>query len=147
MKKMISFVLVALMLLTFLVGCHAYRRTDHGAVRHYDGNTAAREHAYRRDGAVPDRGVRDTTRSPSIYNYDRTDRYHHYRNDGMVTDRDGLIGNGNFADRPAPAVRDGVRDGARTTVPFQREGTVSGVAIPSTVPTATPAPTTTPATR
>ncbi|MCL2368922.1 MAG: hypothetical protein FWC72_07985 [Oscillospiraceae bacterium] len=139
MKKMISFVLVALMLLTFLVGCHAYRRADYG-VRHHDGNMTTRGHVYRHDGVTPDRNVRDTNRSPSIYNYDRTDRYHHYRNDGMVTDRDGLIGNGSFADRPAPAVRDGVRDGVRTTVPYQREGTVSGVAIPSTVPTATPTP-------
>ena len=145
MKKTIGFVLAALMFLSFLVGCNTYRTVDPGVV-HRDGHTTRADYHYRHDGVVTDRGVRDTTaRSRSNYHHDRTDRHHIYRNDGIVTDRDGHIGNGSFADRPAVN-----RHSGRSAVPFrmdgyQGDGLVRGVPVPS-VGTTTPAPRTTPST-
>ena len=98
MKKTILFALIALMFLALVTGCRAYRRTTPTTpgyeITNTDGRTTTQGFHYRHDGYVG----RSYPQAGSA-----THSYHgrHHRHDGLVTDRDGIIGNGTHADRPA----------------------------------------------
>jgi len=100
MKKTILLALIAILFLVLFTGCRAYRRTTPVTpgyeVTNTDGRATTRGFHYRPDGFAARDGVaRDGHHGGSVTHGQ------HYRHDGRVTDRDGIIGNGTFADRPA----------------------------------------------
>lgn len=115
MKKAISFVLVALMFVSFLTGCNAYRRTvvTESEREVVDATRGTRGFHHRRDGLITDSSNLNRTarhHEKHKHHHDRVAR-EHFRYDGDVTDRDGVIGNGVHADRPGTShvnITDGV---------------------------------------